>query len=201
MKRLLLILLLVTGYATESRAQSWGDMLKSLFGMESKEEKELQPEVKYMTTAELLKTWVFSEPKIDYTGSDPVATMAVSALEGQIDPIMAKSGIQRGRDRVTFHRNLKMTIEIDKFKGEGGYAYNPATGEITLTVAMKGQQVSMSGSTEYKDGVLTLWFDAGKALETMKAAVPELSENDYVKIASSLIASYPGIRIGGSFKP
>lgn len=200
MKRIILILALLSGSILESEAQSWTEMLKSFFGMSTKKETTLVPETKYISAAELAATWVFSDPVITYTGSDPVATMAISALEGQLDGILLKGGVQRGRDRVTFNKRGTMTIEINDFIGAGNYVYQPATGEITLTLSSKEKSITLTGKTEYKEGVLTMKFDADKALSTIKAAAPSLAENDYVKIATSIISSYPGIEIGGSFK-
>lgn len=200
MKKIALILLLLAGVTAESQAQSWADMLKSFFGLSEKKSEELVPEVKSISTADLVATWFFADPVIDYTGSDPVASMAVSALEGQVDGILQKAGIQSGRDRITFNKNLTLKIEINGIVAGGNYVYDPTTGNITLTVAMKEKVATLNGQTAYENGVLTLKFDAEKVLETMTAAVPSLAENDYVKIASSVISSYPGIRIGGTFK-
>jgi hypothetical protein len=200
MKRILLILALLSGSILDSQAQSWSEMLKSLFGIGSQKETELVPEVKHITASELASTWIFADPVIVYTGSDPVATMAVSALEGQMDGILLKGGVQRGRDRVTFNKRGTMTLEINDFIGAGNYLYTPSTGEITLTLTSKEKSLTITGKSEYKEGVLTLKFDADKALSALQVAAPSLAENDYVKIASSIISSYPGIEIGASFK-
>ncbi len=200
MKKILLVLLLLSSVSVDSQAQSWADMLKSLFGMSTKKSEEIIPETTHIKASELAKTWLFSEPVIDYTGSDPVATMAVSALEGQMEGLMAKAGIQSGRDRVTFKTNKTLTIEINGVVAMGNYTYNPSTGEITMSVSMKEKTATLSGQTEYENGVLKLVFDANHVLSTMKAAAPSLADHDYVKIASSVIDTYPGIRLGGTFK-
>lgn len=200
MKKIALILLLLSGLSAESQAQSWTEMLKSFFGMSTKKSEEPLPETKHISASELATTWLFSEPVIDYTGSDPVATMAVSALEGQMEGLMAKAGIQRGRDRITFNRNNTLTVEINGVTAAGNYSYNPTSGEITISVSLKEKSATLRGETEYEEGQLKLVFEADHVLSTMKAAAPSLADHDYVKIASSVIASYPGIRLGGVFK-
>lgn len=200
MKKIALILLLLAGVTAESRAQSWADLLKSFFSRSSSATKEVVEESKYISASELAATWVFENPVIDYTGTDPVATMAVSALEGQMESIIAKGGVVSGRDYLTLKADKSLLVGIDKHLAQGRYSYNPKTGEITLQLSYADKQATLTGNVEWDSGVLTLRFNANEALRAMTAAVPSLTENEYVQVASTVIANYPGIRIGGTFK-
>lgn len=199
MKRIVLIMVLLVGVSFQSQAQSWADLLKSFFSR-SNTTKEVVEEPKYISAAELARTWVFDAPVIDYTGSDPVAQMAVGTLEGQLDGLVVKGGVQSGRDYITLKSDKSLVIGIDKYQAHGRYSYNPKNGGITLQLAYADKQATLTGQVEYKNGVLTLRFNASEALQSMTAAAPSLAENDYVKVASMVITNYPGIRIGGTFK-
>ncbi len=200
MKRILLLTALLVGGALQSQAQSWTDLFKNLFNRSEKKSEQQIEKSKYISAAALAATWVYAAPVIDYTGEDPVAAMAVSALEGQVEGIVAKAGIVSGRDKITFNSNRTAKVEIDQLSTMGNYRYTPSTGGITLSVELKEKLVSLEGETEYENGELTLRFKAEEVLSMVQTAAPKLAENDYVKIASSIIANYPGIRIGATFK-
>ncbi len=202
MKRILLIFALLGGVCFPSEAQSWGDLLKGLFGNSetSQEAPTPTPTLKHPSSRQLWGTWAYQEALIDYTGEDMLASMAVSALEGQIEGYCTKAGVVAGREKLTLSRNGTARILIKGKEAEGRYTYSPTSGAITLKITLDGKQASLQGTASLKEGSLHLYFKAEEVLAAMKSAAPELAENEHIKIASTLISNYPGIRIGVRLK-
>lgn len=202
MKRTILIIAALCALQTAG-AQDWKSLLKSLFGSSDKKQTSEQTVVetsKYPSARELADTWTYSGSAIAYTGDDVLASMAVGALEGQIESYCTKAGIVAGRDKATFGRDGSAVVQIGEKKAEGTYDYDPNTGSITLKIAIGGKQGTLTGEATLEEGVLTILFDADQALTAMKAAAPELAQNDHVKMASNLVAKYPGVKIGAKAK-
>lgn len=199
MKKLILLVALLGGACLECEAQSWLDMLKGLFSSEETTEEVAAPEESYITARKLLANWSYKRAVVEYTGNDAIASMAVSALKDQVEGYCTKAGIVAGRDYIAFQKGNLVRIQIADKKLTGTYRYDPETGGITISVPLNGKSVSLRGETHYKEGRLTLLFPADKALQTLKSAMPNLAQNDYVKIAESVVSNYPGILIGAEF--
>jgi len=197
MKRIILIIATLCILNT-AQAQDLKSLLKGLFGSsEKKESAEKGAETpKYLTAQEIAGSWIYAGAAISYTGDDVLASMAVTALQGQIESYCAKAGIVAGRDKVILGRGGTLLVQIGEKKASGTYSYDPKTGAVTLRIAIGGKQGTLTGSTAWENGTLTLLFDAEEALSAMKAAAPELAQKEQVKMASTLIANYPGIKIG-----
>lgn len=184
-----------------TEAQSLRSLWQSLFGSggETKTE-QAEPERKYMTAAQLAGTWFYEEAAIAYTGDDMLASMAVSALKGQVEAYAAKAGVVAGRDRLVLNADRTLLFAAGKHTAKGTYAYDASTGAVTMHVEIGGKQGTLTGTTAYENGVMTLLFDAGEALAAMKAAAPQLAQNENVKLATTVVENYPGIRIGARLK-
>ncbi len=197
MKRIILIIasLLILNTAG---AQDWRSLLKELFGSSEKEEsaEKSADTPKYLTAQEITGSWIYAGAAFSYTGDDLLASMAVSALQGQIESYCAKAGIVAGRDKVTLGRGGTLLVQIGDKRAKGSYAYDQKSGALTLRIALGGKQGTLTGNTTWENGTLTLLFDAEEALSAMKAAAPELEQKDEVKMVSSIISNYPGIKIG-----
>lgn len=200
MKRIAWITALLCCMTAEAGAQDWRGLLRGLFGSSNKETETEQtapePASKHLTAQELAGTWVYAGAVIRYTGDDLLASMAVSALQGQIEEYCTKAGVVVGRDRVTLDGKGGAVVRIDQREAKGSYRYDPATGSIRIEIAIRGKQGILTGTTEYENGTLTLLFNAREALDAMKAAAPQLAQNEKVKMASTLIDQYPGLMIG-----
>ncbi len=198
MKRLTLLLIFISTMSLEVEAQSWLQLLQNLFGGSSKSDTEEVERPKFISSTELLGEWFYASSEIIYEGSDPVAKMGVSALKSQAADLLAKVGVAAGRDKATFSTANRASLQVGEHRVEGNYSYDPKTGEVSLSIELGGRLHTLKGKTEYKDGALTLLFDAQEALAAMKEALPALAENDYVKVAGQIIEAYPGIKIGAT---
>lgn len=183
---------------TEAGAQDWRSLLRGLFGSSSKEKSEQSaPETsKYLTAGALAGTWTYAGAVIRYTGDDLLASMAVNALQGQVEEYCKKAGVVIGRDQVTLDGRGGALVRIGDHQAKGSYKYDPATGSIRIEIAIRDKQGRLTGTTEYENGTLTLLFDAREALDAMMAAAPQLAQNEKIKMASALIEQYPGLKIG-----
>ena len=198
MKRIARITTLLCCMTAEAGARDWKGLLRGLFGSSDKQTEQPAPEPapKHLTAQQLVGTWVYAGAVIRYTGEDLLASMAVGVLEGQIEEYCAKAGVVAGRDRVTLDRRGGALVRIDKHEAKGSYRYDPATGSICVEIDIRGKRGTLTGTTEYENGTLTLLFDAREALDAMMAAAPGLAQNEKIKMASALIDQYPGLKIG-----
>lgn len=181
-------------------AQSLQRLWQSLFGSDETKTEQTVPEQKPMTAAQLAGTWLYSEAAIDYAGDDMLASMAVSALKGQVEAYAAKAGVVAGRDRLILGADRTLRFIAGKHTAKGTYAYDATSGTVTMQVEIGGRQCTLAGMTTCENGVMTLLFDAGEALAAMKAAAPQLAQNENVKLATTVVENYPGIRLGACLK-
>lgn len=183
--------------STEVGAQDWKGLLRGLFGSSDKKSEQTAPETtKYLSAKDLTGTWIYAGTVIRYTGDDLLASMAVSALEGQIEEYCKKAGVVAGRDRVTLDGRGGALVQIGGHQAKGSYKYDPNTGSIHIDIAIRDKQGTLTGTTEYENGTLTLLFNAREALDAMMKAAPQLAQNEKIKMASALIDQYPGLQIG-----
>ena len=200
MKRLILIIAIVIGSNYSADAQSLFDMFKSFFGVSSKSEEVTTETPKFTTRAELLGKWVFSKGVISYSGSDPIAQMAISALQGQIDPYLAKAGIIPGKDNMTLCNDNRAVANIKDKDIEGRYSYDETTGKITVSLTIEEHSGSLVGDVTMEGGALKILFKAKDALEALKRTSKSIAEDENVKIAEQIISSYPEVEFGGVFR-
>ena len=201
MKRILLLIALLSGsIAPQAGAQSLSSLLKSLFGTPAAEQSAAPEAPAAPTAAELLGTWYYNKAAVTYSGNDLLASLAVAALEEPIAGYGAKAGLVAGRDRLVFGTRGRLTAQVDKTKKEGSYTYDPATGSLTLRIAIGDSVGELTGRATLEKGQLTLLFDAQEALAAMDSAAPKLRQNEQVQFAASIVAAYPGIQLGGVLK-
>lgn len=200
MKKIVLILLLTLCSSVNADAQSLFDMLKGFFGDSTKSDEQVDNTPKFITRAELLGEWTFSSGEVSYSGDDPIARMAISALKGEINPYLNRANVIAGRDKITFRNNNKVIASIADKSFEGEYNYNESTGVLTISLAIENIRGSLEATTKLENGTLTILFKAKEALDALKRASSEFAENEHIKIAEQIINSYPEVELGGSFK-
>ncbi len=110
--------------------------------------------------------------------------MAVGVLEGQIEEYCAKAGVVAGRDRVTLDRRGGALVRIDKHEAKGSYRYDPATGSICVEIDIRGKRGTLTGTTEYENGTLTLSSTPASA-RRHDGGGPRLAQNEKIKMASA----------------
>ncbi len=195
-KIILFVALLLT--APQSRAQSLSDFFKSLFGSGRTEAAETEPATpQYPAASALTGTWIYNDLIVEYTGSDVLAKMAVSALRGQAADLAAKMGLQPGRDRLLWADGGRMTVEIGEKRLDATCEYAQTTGTVALTLRAADRTATFRGAVELTDGnTLRLTFDAADCMRVIRTVAPEAMENSYFKTLNAIVEQYPGLRGG-----
>lgn len=200
MRRIILfVALLLT--APQSRAQSFTDFFKSLFGSGRTQTAGTAPATpEHPAAATLAGTWVYRDLIVDYTGGDVLAKMAVSALRGQAADLAAKMGLQAGRDKLRWAETGRLTVEIGDKRFDAACEYAQTTGTAALTLRAADRTATFQGSVELTDGdTLCLTFDAADCMRVIRTVAPEAMENSYFKTLNAIVEQYPGLRGGGKF--
>ena len=135
MKRQFILAAFAVALAAPVSAQSWQDLFKnalqSLTGTSS-EPAATTAAPEPLSEKELLGTWSYQAPAMEYTGSDMIASLATSTLKGQLPSYYQQAGLHPGKATVTFTRRGVFKAALDKQKLEGVFRYDDDTGELTI---------------------------------------------------------------------
>lgn len=199
MKRMLLMAAFAVAFTLPVGAQSLQDLfrsaLESLTGKSSEPApKAAAPEV--LTAAELLGTWSYRAPALEYTGDDMLASLATSTLKGQLPAYYAQAGLQPDKAAVTFARGSGFCATLGERRLEGTYRYDASTGALTIEYLLAGKPVVFTGRARYADGVLTLLFEANAAFGSLRASSPQAAQNQRLQQISAILEHYPGVMLG-----
>ncbi len=188
---------------TPASAQSWQDLFKnalqSLAGTSS-EPAATTAAAAPLSEKELLGTWSYQAPALEYTGDDMLASLATSTLKGQLPAYYQQAGLQAGKATVAFTRRGVFKAALDNQKLEGVYRYDEDTGELTIECLFAGNPVSFTGRAKHADGVLTMLFEANTALNSLRASSPQYAQNQKLQQISAILERYPGVMLGAEMK-
>ena len=204
MKRLVLIAAFAVAIAQPVGAQSLQDLfrnaLEALSGKSSEQPAAPVAEPRVLTAAELLGTWSYRAPALEYTGDDMLASLATSTLRGQLPAYYAQAGLQPDKAAVTFARGNVFRAALGDRKLEGTYRYDAATGAVTVEYLLSGKAVVFTGRARHIDGVLTLLFEANAALASLRASSPQAAQNQRLQQIAAILEHYPGVLLGAELK-
>ena len=199
MKRVLFIAIfaLATLCQQSAQAQSFSDLLKGLSGLLGSTTTQAQVEKPvYPTEKELIGTWVYTDPEITYDGNDPLASIAISTVKGQIPSLAQKFGVVSGRDYAIV-KGSKITFVSGDKKAKATYTYIPSTGKAIITGEHNGQKIIMTGYLTIKDGMITVLFDAKEAIAIL-SETKKFKENSTLQMIAGVISNYQGIKAGAT---
>ena len=203
MKRQLILAAFAVALAAPVSAQSWQDLFKnalqSLTGTSS-EPAATTAAPEPLSEKELLGTWSYQAPAMEYTGSDMIASLATSTLKGQLPSYYQQAGLHPGKATVTFTRRGVFKAALDKQKLEGVFRYDDDTGELTIECLFAGNPVSFTGRAKYADGVLTMLFEANAALGSLRASSQQYAQNQKLQQVAAILEHYPGVMLGAELK-
>lgn len=199
MKRTVFIAALAVVFALPAGAQSLQDLFRN--ALESLTGKSSAPAApaaapRVLTAAELLGTWSYQAPALEYTGDDMLASLAVSTLRGQLPAYYAQAGLQPGKAAVTFARDNRFRATLGERKLEGTYRYDAATGDVAIECLVSGKPLSLSGRAKHADGVLTLLFEANAALASLRASSSQAAKDQRLRQIAAILEHYPGVLLG-----
>jgi len=199
MKRLFVLAAFAVVSVMPVRAQSWQDLFKnalqSLTGKGTEAAVEAaapQPPAE----KELLGTWSYRAPALEYTGGDMLASLATSTLKGQLPSYYQQAGLQPGKATVAFTRRGVFKAALNDRKLEGVYRYDETAGELTVECLFAGKPVAFTGRAKLSGGVLTLLFEANAALASLRASSPQYAQNPKLQQIAAILEHYPGVMLG-----
>lgn len=199
MKRLFVLAALAVVSVLPVRGQSWQDLFKnalqSLTGRGA--ETAVEAAVPQLPSQkELVGTWRYRAPALEYTGGDMLASLATSTLKGQLPSYYQQAGLQPGKATVVFTRRGVFKGALNDRKIEGVYRYDDSAGELTVECLFAGKPVSFTGRARLSDGVLTLLFEANGALASLRASSPQYAQNPKLQQIAAILEHYPGVMLG-----
>ena len=199
MKRVLFIatFLLATLCQQSAKAQSFGDLLKGLSGLLGGTTNQAQVEKPvFPTEKELIGTWIYTDPEVTYDGNDPLASIAISTVKGQVPSLAQKYGVVSGRDYAIV-KGSKITLVSGDKKAKASYTYIPSTGKAIITGEHNGQKIILTGHLTIKDGMITILFDA-KEVMAILSETSTFKKNSTLQMIAGVIANYQGIKAGAT---
>lgn len=203
MKRLIAILFTITIGTCGVQAQSLDALLKGLgglFGGSNEQAEQPAKKPNYPTEKELVNKWVFQQLEMEYSGNDPLASVAVAAAKQQLPTLATKAEVTAGKDYLKIKSDGTMTAVSGDRKASAKYSYIPPTGMVVITLTNGTDQLIVSATATLKDGILSLMFKANELIALASHSNPELKNDSMFAVAQSLCETYPGITVGLSFK-
>lgn len=202
MKRISILALFAAVSVTSASAQSWQDLFKnalqSLTGKSSEATASAAPAP--LSEEELLGTWTYQAPAMEYTGGDMLASLATSTLKGQLPAYYQQAGLEQGKGTVTFARRNVFKAVLGERTLEGTYRYDAETGAVTVDCLLSGNPLSFTGSAKHADGVLTMLFEANAALNSVRSSSPQSAQNQKLQQIAAILERYPGVMLGVELK-
>ena len=202
MKRIVFTLLLTAAIAAADslQAQSLQGLL-NLFANTKAAKAENHAAGEVLTAEQLTaSTWVYDTPQIVYSGSSPMATVAIATLRTQMGGISTAIGLNAGSDTIAFLGDGNATMQNGEQTFTTPYTYDAANGTLSVTLTRKEATATFPATATAKDGVLTILFDADTSMATLLKMAPELEKNSSLLIIKAVVDKYPGIKIGATFK-
>ena len=201
MKRFLLIVTIgiFTLSAQNSQAQSLDALLNGLsklLGATTETQQVAKPV--YPTAEELLGTWVYQSPEMVYSGSDALATVAISSLKGQLPALASKFGIESGNVYATVSKKSIKAWRGDQ-KSNASYSYIPANGQAIISGKFNDRKVILTGVVDVVDGNIRVLFKA-KELMAIVAETETFKQNTTLQAIKGVIDRYPEIQVGAIVK-
>ncbi|MBP3290660.1 MAG: DUF4923 family protein [Alistipes sp.] len=201
MKRILLIITFLLFGFSSVQAQSLDALLKGLFGSSSEQtapSKANKPT--YPTEDELIGKWVFQQLEMEYSGGDPLATVAIASAKQQLSTLATKAELTPGKDFIKFKGDGTLTFVSGDRKASATYTYIPPTGMLVITLSNESETIRVSATASVKDGKRYLMFSADELITLAGQSVPALREDSMFAVAQALSQTYPGITVGASFE-
>lgn len=186
-----------------SQAQSLDALLKGLgglFGGSTEQTEPSTPKIAHPTEQELISKWVFQQLEMEYSGNDPLASLAIASAKQQLSALATKAGLTAGKDTLKFKNDGTLSVVSGERKASAKYSYIPPTGMLVITLTDGDNTIRVSATATIKDDVLSLMFEANELVALAGQTNPKLKEDSMFAVAETLCATYPGISVGLSFK-
>ena len=174
--------------ATNSRAQSWADLLNK-----DNISKVVNAITGNTETIDMAGTWSYKSSAIEFesdnllmkAGGAAAATMAENKLNEQL----SKIGIKDGQMSFTFNADSTFTSTVGKKTLKGTYSYNASTKQVDLKYL---RLLNLHAKVNCSSNSLELLFNSDKLM----AFIGSKSNSTALKTVSSLADNYDGMMLG-----
>jgi hypothetical protein len=205
MKRWILGLLLSLSTTMPISAQSWQSLLRDAMQMLTGKSTSTTTSATTSTVATqitasaLVGEWSYLSPAMEYSGTDMLATLAVSTLKSQLVGYYQQAGLQAGQGTLTFCKDGTFRAVLTDRNVEGTYSYDATAGTLQFNCIFDDRTASFTGSTSFADGALTLLFDANTTLSTLRS-LPRYAQSQKLAKIATLLEGYPGVLLGATIQ-
>ena len=181
--------------ATNSRAQSWADLLNK-----DNISKVVNAITGNTETIDMAGTWSYKSSAIEFesdnllmkAGGAAAATMAENKLNEQL----SKVGIKEGQMSFTFNADSTFTSTVGKKKLSGTYSYNASTKQVDLKYL---KLLNLHAKVNCTSNSMDLLFNSDKLLKLM-TFLGSKTNSTALKTVSSLAENYDGMMLGFGLK-
>ena len=181
--------------ATNSRAQSWADLLNK-----DNISKVVNAITGNTETIDMAGTWSYKSSAIEFesdnllmkAGGAAAATMAENKLNEQL----TKVGIKEGQMSFTFNADSTFTSTVGKKKLSGTYSYNASTKQVDLKYL---KLLNLHAKVNCTSNSMDLLFNSDKLLKLM-TFLGSKTNSTALKTVSSLAENYDGMMLGFGLK-
>ena len=181
--------------ATNSRAQSWADLLNK-----DNISKVVNAITGNTETIDMAGTWSYKSSAIEFesdnllmkAGGAAAATMAENKLNEQL----SKVGIKEGQMSFTFNADSTFTSTVGKKKLNGTYSYNASTKQVDLKYL---KLLNLHAKVNCTSNSMDLLFNSDKLLKLM-TFLGSKTNSTALKTVSSLAENYDGMMLGFGLK-
>lgn len=179
------------GSSTSQAAGMLGSLLEGLISNSVK-----------VTEKTLQGTWIYQSPACRFTSEDALTqaggAVAATTVEGKLNEIFTKAGIVKGSTKFIFNSDNTCSVEIGGKTMGGTYSLNSET--RTITIAVTGGLVKLSGKVFYSGKTLSVLFDANKLLSTLQLIATFTGKSDsMLGSVASMLGNVDGMMVGMNF--
>ncbi|MBR6721007.1 MAG: DUF4923 family protein [Alistipes sp.] len=210
MRRLIITLLMVVAtVAMPHEAMAQLDLSKAfgaLFGSASQQSQPTQPKTPLQLIAEsapsardIAATWRYQSVGAEYLGVNQLAAFALTQAEPYIEQALRAEGITSGAFKLQMRRNGTAVVTTEDSSGSGRYAYDEATGAVTISITVNDTKVSCGGYIKLAGGLFTVLLNARDAVDAFVKVSPKYATDQTVLMIKEVLNNLDGAYIAVRF--
>ena len=199
MKKYIFILLLGGSLMCGSsvQAQSFDDLLQSIFGSSESSEAKSEAPITHPEVYDLFGRWYYDNLTLEYKGDNPLMGAVISTLEGHLPTIVSKFGLTAGQDYMNVHEDGSLTfVQGEKSMSASCAYYDSTSGTADLQLYIDNKAISLEAIIIEQGGKTRILFDAVKLMSLLEKNYSKFSENTSLQVAKTILDKTSGIYVG-----
>lgn len=204
MKKVLITLLAVVGFASAANAQfDLGGLKKIAKQVAGDKIDEVVPESVQqllgiaVKEAEIPGTWSYVQPAVEFKSDSALSaaggTMAAQTVESKLTPLLAKIGVKAGAFSFTFGADGTVSTKVGTKEVKGKWSYDKKAEKVTLSLTQGGKSISIRMVVGEQN--IDILFEADGLLELLKT-ISAQSSNSTIAAIGAVVKNYDGMNIG-----